>query len=162
MNDQPNIPADIANDLANAARRLIAANGARDFGAEAGAMESIRAALGRIDGPAAKPAPPADDDDLLATLRITGNKGRQSAGGRWVSGGIAGHTFEALVFPEHAECASYELGESRISKLWVREQATKRTVANFERGWDIEPTTETAKRIVDLLAAGLAETVFGK
>jgi hypothetical protein len=105
--------------------------------------------------------PAHDPADLLETLRITREAPRKSGGGGWVSGTIGGHDFEALVFPEHAESESYELGDSRISKLWVREQKTRATVANFDRGWDIQPTTDAARRIVDLLAAGLAETVFG-
>jgi hypothetical protein len=157
MNDSANIPANLARDLADAARRLVAANTARDFEAEAGAMETLRATLERLDGPATPPS----DDDLLGTLRLHVGKTR-GVGGRWVSGTIGGHEFEALVFPEHAESESYELGQSRICKVWLRDQNTKTTVANFDRGWDIEPTTEMAKRLIDLLAAGLAETVFGK
>jgi hypothetical protein len=34
-------------------------------------------------------------------------------------------------------------------------------VANFDRGWDVEPTTDIAREIVDFLAAGIAEHVFG-
>lgn len=160
MNANTSIPANLARDLADAARRLVAASEARDFEAEAGAMESLRSTLERLDGPATPPS----DEDLLGTLRIAKSTGRGSrgVGGRWVSGSIEGHTFQALVFPEHAESESYELGQSRISKLWLREQKTRATVANFDRGWDIQPATEMARRIVDLLAAGLAETVFDK
>ncbi|HBO44118.1 MAG TPA: hypothetical protein DD670_09340 [Planctomycetaceae bacterium] len=75
-------------------------------------------------------------------------------------GTIGGHKFNALVFPEHAECAEYELGESRISKLWLQRIADGATVVNFDRGWDVHPATETARAIVDFLAAGLAEHVF--
>ena len=71
------------------------------------------------------------------------------------------HTFEALVFPEHAESESYELGQTRISKFYLREQKTRETVCNFDRGWDIRPTTPAAQRITDLLTDCLAEHVFG-
>ena len=98
--------------------------------------------------------------ETLKLYRVT-HRGYGS-GGAWVQGQIAGHAFEALVFPAHAENESYELGDSRISKLWLQEGSSGRVVANFDRGWDVEPTTRTAKQIVDLLAAGLAETVFGK
>ena len=101
-------------------------------------------------------------DDLADSLKITKNEGRQlNAGGTWVSGSIAGHTFQVLVFPEHAESEAFELGTSRISKLWLRRQADRQVVANFDRGWDIEPATDTAREIVDFLAAGIAEHVFG-
>ena len=101
-------------------------------------------------------------DDLGDDLRITKTEGRANVGGTWVNGSIAGHTFQVLVFPEHAECEAYELGTSRISKLWLRRQADRKVVANFDRGWDLEPTTDAAQEIVGFLAAGMAEHTFGK
>ena len=101
-----------------------------------------------------------DAGDLLDTLKITRVRQRTSAGGAWAKGTIAGHRFEALVFPEHAEHPDYELGDSRISKLWVQRISDRSTGANFDRGWDIRPATEIAGRIVDRLAAGLAELVY--
>jgi len=95
-------------------------------------------------------------------LRITKTTRRTTAGGTWVLGAIAGHRFSALVFPEHAEAAAFELDNSRISKLWLQTPADRQTVANFDRGWDIRPTSETAWAIVDFLAAGLADHVYHK
>ena len=105
-------------------------------------------------------APANDPVDLLSTLKITKTDGRK-VGGVWVTGTIAGHSFDALVFPEHAQSESYELGQSRISKLSLKDQATNRYVASFDRGWDVKPTNDIAKQIIDLLDAGLAESVFG-
>ena len=103
------------------------------------------------------------NDDLGDSLRITKTEGRQlNAGGTWVRGTIAGHTFQVLVFEGHAENEAYELGTSRISKLWLRRQADRQVVANFDRGWDLQPTTDDARAIVDFLAAGIAEHTFGK
>jgi hypothetical protein len=96
-------------------------------------------------------------DDLVITTKDR----NRSVGGTWVRGRLNGHRFEALVFAEHAGSESYELGDSRISKLWIQRIADKQTVANFDRGWDRRPTDATAQRIVDFLAAGLAEHVFG-
>jgi len=45
--------------------------------------------------------------------------------------------------------------------LCLRDDAARAEVASYDRGWDTNPTTPAAKVIVDLLAAGLAETVFG-
>ena len=95
-------------------------------------------------------------------LRITKTTRRAAAAGTWVIGTIAGHKFNALVFPEHAECEEYELGESRISKLWLQTLADRQTAANFDRGWDIKPANDTAWAIVDFLAAGLADTIYPK
>jgi hypothetical protein len=94
-------------------------------------------------------------------LRITKTTRRAAGAGSWVIGTIAGHKFNALVFAEHAECPDYELEDSRISKIWVQRLSDKATVANFDRGWDVRPTTKEAQAIVDFLAAGLAEHVFG-
>jgi hypothetical protein len=85
---------------------------------------------------------------------------RYAAGGTWVIGKVNGHIFNALVFPEHAEVADYELDDSRISKLWLLRIADKKTVVNFDRGWDIRPADATAQAIVDFLAAGLAEYIY--
>lgn len=98
--------------------------------------------------------------DLMATFQMTQVERRTSAGGAWVTGTIGGHRFEALVFAEHAECESYELRDTRISKLHLQRIADKAEVACFDRGWDREPTTSLAQTIVDLLGDGLAEAVF--
>ena len=102
-----------------------------------------------------------DAMDLMETFKMTKVQRRTSAGGAWVKGTIGGHRFDALVFPEHAADPGYELDDSRISKLWVQRISDRVTVANFDRGWDVEPTTPIAGQIVDLLAAGLAEAVYG-
>jgi hypothetical protein len=51
-------------------------------------------------------------------LTFTHQPRHGSVGGTWVIGLVAGHRFQALVFPAHAESPEYELGESQISKLW--------------------------------------------
>jgi len=102
-----------------------------------------------------------DASEILGTLRIKKIQRRKSCGGSWVVGTIAGHRFDALIFPEHAESPDFELAGSRISKLWLKHLDTQTTAANFDRGWDIRPTTPMAATIVDLLATGLAEHVFG-
>lgn len=81
-----------------------------------------------------------DGTDLLATMTITKVEPRK-VGGSWVTGTIGGHAFEALVFQDHASEPSYELGDSRISKFWLRDNASRATVAEFERGWALRPTT---------------------
>jgi len=90
--------------------------------------------------------------------RLRGAPGWRSV---WVDGRIAGHRFSAQVFPEHAELPDYELGESRISRLWLRRLDDRAVVANFDRGWDVKPADETAQAIVDFLAAGIATHVYG-
>jgi hypothetical protein len=100
--------------------------------------------------------------DLGHDLVITKTTRRNSGGGTWVSGTIHGHRFDALVFPEHADDPGYEIGDSRISKLWLQRRDDKVTVYNWDRGLDLAPTDATAAAIVDFLCAGLAEHTYGK
>lgn len=100
------------------------------------------------------------DLDLGDDLEITKITRRAAGAGTWVIGTIAGHKFNALVFPEHAECPEYELEDSRISKLWVQRIEDRRTVLNFDRGWDVQPADDTAAAIMDFLAAGLADHIY--
>lgn len=101
-------------------------------------------------------------DDLADSLTFTKISHHDVGTGTWVTGTIADHKFNALVFPEHAESEAYELGMSRISKLWVQRLSEQKTVVNFDRGWDVQPADDLAKRITDFLAAGLADHVFAK
>ncbi len=101
-------------------------------------------------------------DDLADSLTIDTTTPREAAQGTWVGGSIAGHTFRVLVFEDHAESEDYELGTSRITKLWLRRQADRQVVAEFDRGWDLKPTTDAAREIVGFLSAGIAEHTFGK
>jgi hypothetical protein len=95
-------------------------------------------------------------------LEITKTTRRASGGGTWVCGRLNGHRFDALVFPEHADNPEWEIGDSRISKLWVQRLADKREVFNWDRGMDVPAADETAAAIVDFLCAGLADHVYSK
>jgi hypothetical protein len=67
---------------------------------------------------------------------------RRAAGpGRWVRGRLNGYRFEALVFPDHAEDRDWEIGDSRISKLWVQRIYDRQTVYSWDRGADVPATT---------------------
>lgn len=100
------------------------------------------------------------NDDIGDDLRITKVAPRTSAPGTWVSGTIAGCRFEALVFPEHAEHVDFELGDSKISKLWIQRLADKKTVFHFDRGLDVDAADEAAQAIVGFLCAGLSDHIF--
>jgi hypothetical protein len=67
-----------------------------------------------------------------------------------------------LVFPEHADNPGREIGDSRISKLWVRRSADRRQVFNWDRGADVPAADPVAAAIVDFLCAGLADYVFAR
>ncbi len=104
-----------------------------------------------------------DAAEMLESLQFTKIERRSlSTGGAWVTGTIADYRFEALVFPEHATSAGFELGESRISKLWIEQVSDRRMVACFDRGWDMLPAHPRVGQVVNLLSAGLTETIFGK
>ena len=95
-------------------------------------------------------------------LKITKVNRRTNANGRWVTGSLNGHRFEALVFPEHAENRDYEIGDSKISKLWIQRAVDHKTVFNWDRGSDVKPENEVVQRIVDFICAGLAEHVYAE
>ncbi len=94
--------------------------------------------------------------DVGDDLQITKTERRSSASGAWVNGTLNGHSFSALVFPEHAENPDYEIDDSKISKLWIQRIADKKTVFNWDRGEDIPAQTPLANQIVGFLCAGLA------
>jgi hypothetical protein len=100
----------------------------------------------------------AANDDIGFDLTITRLTRRPSpAGGTWLAGRVAGHRFDALVFAGHAENPDYELGRTRISKLWVQRLSDRATVFNFDRGLDVPAADPLAEAIVAFLSAGLAD-----
>lgn len=103
----------------------------------------------------------AANDDPGFDLDITRLTRRTTAGGTWVRGKLAGHRFDALVFAEHAETPEYELGRSRISKLWVQRLADRRSVFHFDRGLDVPAADSATEAIVAFLCDGLADLAFG-
>lgn len=101
-----------------------------------------------------------DPVDLLGALEIRKVERRSSVGGTWVTGRIAGYRFEALVFPEPAQNREWEVGgDSRISKLWIGDDAGREVYA-WDRGPGTPAANSTVEMIVELFAAGLAETIF--
>ena len=102
------------------------------------------------------------NDDISDDLEITKVTRRTTCGGAWVRGRIAGHRFEALVFAEHAENPEWEIGDSRISKLWVQRLADKANTYNWDRGLDVPAADATTQAIVDFLCAGLAEHTYAE
>jgi hypothetical protein len=101
-----------------------------------------------------------DDLDVGHDLEIKKVKRRASGGGTWVCGTMSGHRFDALVFPEHADNPDWEIGDSRISKLWIQRLADMQTVFNWDRGADIQANDELTQALVDFLAGGLADHIY--
>lgn len=100
--------------------------------------------------------------DMGDDLEITNVSRRASGSGTWVSGTIAGYRFDALVFPEHAHNPDWELGDSRISKLWIARLKNKETVFNWDRGLDMPAASPKTQAVVDFLCAGLANHIYAK
>ena len=102
------------------------------------------------------------DQDVLIELNITHIESRKhGGGGTWVRGTINDeYRFAALVFAGHAECESYELGRSKISKLWIQRIADKQVQFNFDRGLDVPAATPHFQVVVDFLCVGLADFVL--
>jgi hypothetical protein len=102
----------------------------------------------------------AHESDLGDDLQITKVSRRASGSGTWVSGTLAGYRFDALVFPEHADNREWELGDSRISKLWIARLQNKETTFNWDRGLDIPAASRKTQAVVDFLCAGLADHIY--
>jgi hypothetical protein len=102
------------------------------------------------------------DLDIGDDLVVTKTTRRASGGGTWVCGRLHGHRFDALVFPEHADNPEWEIGESRISKLFIQRLADKGIVYNWDRGLDVRAKDATVRAIVDFLCAGLADHVYAE
>src|SRR3954453_2003130 len=101
-----------------------------------------------------------DDVNEGHDLEITKTTRRASGGGTWVCGTMSGHRFDALVFPDDAENPDWEIGDSRISKLFIQRLADKQTVFNWDRGADVNAQDELTQAIVDFLAGGLADHIY--
>ena len=102
----------------------------------------------------------ADDLDVGHDLEITKTTRRTTGGGTWVSGTLTGHRFEALVFSDHAANPEWEIGDSRISKLWVQRISDKHETFNWDRGPDRLAADDTTLQIVAFLAGGLADLIY--
>jgi hypothetical protein len=72
------------------------------------------------------------------------------------------YQFEALVFADHAESEEYELGRSKISKLWIQQISDRKTMFNFDRGLDVPAANTEIQVVVDFLCEGLSDLVFGE
>ena len=99
--------------------------------------------------------------DLGDDFEITQTTRRNAGNGTWVDGTLNGHRFQALVFEGHAESESYELGDSRISKLWIQRIADRKKVFDWDRGPVTPAAGSLAGEIADFLCAGLAERIYG-
>lgn len=101
-----------------------------------------------------------DGIDIGDDLVITKTTRRASGMGTWVCGRLHGHRFDALVFPAHAENREWEIGDSRISKLWIQRLEDQREVYNWDRGLDVPAANERVQDIVGFLCAGLADHTY--
>ena len=81
-------------------------------------------------------------------IRITSDM-RKSTG--WVSGTVDGNiTFEAKVFDNPSV---FGIDGGRISKLSIRNASEE--IVNYDRGWDVEPTTPEHRQIYEAVVSTL-------
>ena len=71
----------------------------------------------------------------------------------WITGTVGGYSFQAKIYDEGSE---FGIDEGRVSKLWVRDEATRQTVINYERGWDVRPKTAAHRHLLAALLEYLA------
>jgi hypothetical protein len=74
-------------------------------------------------------------------------KARQTKAG-WIEGTINGLKFNAKVFDEGSE---FGINEGRVSKLYILDEAQRKIVLNYERGWDVRPKTAADRRTLAAL-----------
>lgn len=67
----------------------------------------------------------------------------------WVSGTHGNLTYQAKVYDEGSV---YGINNGRVSKLNIWETDTEKTVANYDRGWDIRPSAKYKKDYDAILA----------
>jgi hypothetical protein len=100
--------------------------------------------------------------DLDLTITKISNRNR-AVGGSWVQGRINNeYRFDALVFADHAVSEDYELGRSKISKLWIERLVDRRVMFNFDRGLDVPAVNTEVQVVIDFLCEGLSDLVFGQ
>jgi hypothetical protein len=104
----------------------------------------------------------ADGMEIGEDLVVSKPHPRDQFEGSWIEGTLNGHKFNALVFKDHADDLSWELLDSRISKLWVQRLSDSKTVFNWDRGMDVPAEDRVAQTIVEFLCAGLAEHVYSE
>src|SRR5277367_19825 len=93
-------------------------------------------------------------------IKVTESEQR-SMGGVWVAGWIYGYYFNALVCDGHAKDPAWEIGRSRISKLWIQRHRDRRVMYNWDRGLDVPPAGNLSEAAVGYLAENLADFIFG-
>jgi hypothetical protein len=99
---------------------------------------------------------------MMATMKIKIKKRpgkRTGLGTGWTEGTVGPYRFQALVFPEHADNEDWELGRSRISKLWVGHGNS--TIFEWDRGLSHPAEMVVEHQAVNLLKDNLARMVFG-
>jgi hypothetical protein len=64
----------------------------------------------------------------------------------WMHGIINGAHYEAKVFEEGSQ---FGINGGRVSKLHIVKDG--RCILNYDRGWDIEPTTDEAREALRMI-----------
>jgi len=83
------------------------------------------------------------------TYEIKAKQGWQN----WITGMVGGYGFQAKIYDEGSELG---IDGGRVSKLWVRDEATRLVAMNYERGWDVRPKTAAHRRLLTALLEYLA------
>lgn len=58
----------------------------------------------------------------------------------WKLGFTNGFNWAILVFEQGSE---FGINGGKISKLWIQRESNCEIIANYDRGWDVQPTEET-------------------
>lgn len=75
--------------------------------------------------------------------KLQAKKLKSTFGNPWYEIKNDKYTCKIMRFDEPS--AQYGIEGGKISKLWIQDIKTKKVVANYDRGWDIEPTSDVKK-----------------
>ena len=77
--------------------------------------------------------------DISALRKIINIRNIQN---NWIDGNLRNNPDMKINLKIFSEPSKYGIDEGRISKLWIKDNNTKQTLVNYDRGWDVVPTGE--------------------
>lgn len=76
---------------------------------------------------------------------------RHGGGGAWITGVAKGDIRIKVAILVFTEGSQFGINKGKVSKLWLFDRKSKKTLANYDRGWDVKPDKSVAKWVTDLV-----------
>lgn len=96
----------------------------------------------------------ADDAKKLAKIGVQVKPKKSSFTGspNWLVGKHGPHTVQIKRYNKPSQ---YGINQGRISVLYIADKKQGTVLANYDRGWDVKPSTPEAKKLVDQIVGAL-------